>query len=253
MISELSGPFKNLIYIYDHYLQQSLTNWVECSEGDNAEKINDALVLLRERIADFYVRDLQCDQISSLLARVWGNLEVQTWAKVREGLIIIEKDAEPQDPSQESTEASEFSAKSSTQLAESTQEVALDWVKMTYIPELQPAKKSSSIEPDSSILEDVIVNVASASLERFLESTVLNTSIRLIAGAVGGPLISMAVGAIFSQLWGNNNQPLSEKEVRNMINERVDEAINSAGSTISPHDKSVSYLMISATEVTAHH
>jgi len=212
--TELSGPFKNLIYIYDHYLQQSLTNWVEGSEEENARKIDDALLLLGERIADAYVRDLQCDQISSLLTRIWGRQKAQTWAKVREDLIIIDKPApETQDPAPET--------KSSTQLAESTQEVALDWVKMSYIPELQPA----FVVPDNaSLLEEIIIEVVNASLERFLESTALSTSIRLIAGAVGGVFAGAAISAIFGLLWPGQ-PPLTEADVQRMINERVERAV----------------------------
>ena len=211
--SELSGPFKNLIYIYDHYLDQSLTNWVESGEEENSHKIDDALLLLGERIADSYVRDLQCDQISSLLTRILGRQEAQTWAKVREDLIIIDKDAGDKDPSQE--------AKSYTQLAESTQKVALDWVKMSYIPELQP---TFVVPSNTSILEDIIIEVANASIERFLESTALSTSIRLIAGAVGGVFAGIAISAIFNLLWPRQ-QPLTAAEVDRMINERVERAV----------------------------
>ncbi|WP_414585574.1 hypothetical protein [Scytonema sp. PCC 10023] len=218
--TELSGPFKNLIYIYDHYLQQSLTNWVESSEEENARKIDDALLLLGERIADSYVQDLQCDQISSLLTRIWGRREAQTWAKVREDLIIINKDAESQDPAQETQDPAQ-ETKSYTQLAESTQEVALDWVKMSYIPELQPA---SVVPADSSILQEIIIEVVNASLERFLESTALRTSVQLIAGAVGGVFASAAISAIFSLIWPPQ-PPLTAADVDRMINERVERAV----------------------------
>jgi hypothetical protein len=212
--TELSGPFKNLIYIYDHYLQQSLTNWVEGSEEENARKIDDALLLLGERIADAYVQELQCDQISSLLTIIWGRQEAQTWAKVRDDLIIIDKPApETQDPVPET--------KSSTQLAESTQEVALDWVKMSYLPELQPA---FVVPENASILRSIISEVATASLERFLESTALSTSVRLIAGAVGGVFVNAAISAIFDRIWPPQ-PPLTEEDVQRMINERVERAV----------------------------
>lgn len=173
---ELSGPYSNLAYVYDEHTKKSLTQWVELNE--KARKVHDAHYALQERIADLYVQSLPFNQVSEMVVELWGQGETVSWATVKKGCVFI-------DLADESN--AEFSA--------SIQELALDWVKVSYFPEFSVAIQTIAVQPA------VLGDVAGSILTEFLGGFLKRTGARLAFAAVT-PFFAPGFGLLFRGIWG---------------------------------------------------
>ncbi|MFS2223396.1 hypothetical protein [Pantoea sp. B65] len=86
-----NGPRKELVYIYDEFTAQSLTEWAPLS-NEVAAYMAVARDVLRDRIADAWVAELHIEEMQAALAQVFSASEMPlSWAQRREQLIYLEK------------------------------------------------------------------------------------------------------------------------------------------------------------------
>jgi hypothetical protein len=145
---EMSGASQDLAYVYDHHDKHSLTRWVEV--GEKAALVHHAHAVLQERIADRYVESKPFGEVSEMVTRLSGQGEAVSWATVKESCVFID-----------------LTEEANAELSDSIKDLALDWVKAQYFPELSSAIQASAPQP--AVLGDLFDILLTQFLDGFLK------------------------------------------------------------------------------------
>jgi hypothetical protein len=145
---EMSGASQDLAYVYDHRDKHSLTRWVEV--GERAAQVHHAHSVLQERIADRYVESKPFGEVGEMVTRLSGQGEAVSWATVKKSCVFID-----------------LAEEAHAELSDSIKDLALDWVKAQYFPELSSAIQVSSPQP--AVLGDLFDHLLTQFLDGFLK------------------------------------------------------------------------------------